>query len=131
MRYLHQGCRKRRTIMPAPARSLEVGASSFPWKPLVVTLVVFGVSRLLFFYSGIRFAAWTLNWMPHYIDPYLLKHDLLRSVYYLHIQPPLFNLFLGGVLKLFPNHERLAFHSIYLLLGVMLSSSLLLLMMRL
>jgi len=35
-----------------------------------------------------------------YLDVALLKGDLLRSLYYLHAQPPLFNLFLGLVLKL-------------------------------
>ena len=35
-----------------------------------------------------------------YLDPLLLKSDLLKSLFYLHSQPPIFNLFLGIVLKL-------------------------------
>jgi 4-amino-4-deoxy-L-arabinose transferase-like glycosyltransferase len=58
-----------------------------------------------------------------FIDPNLLMNKLFQSIYYLHIQPPLFNLFLGIVLKLFPNNYTLAFNLIYLICGLILAIS--------
>jgi hypothetical protein len=66
-----------------------------------------------------------------FLDPALLKSDLIESLYYLHIQPPLFNLFLGVILKVFPNGETVAFTWVYLMLGLVLHVSLFLLMTRL
>ncbi len=43
---------------------------------------------------------------------------MLESVWYLHTQPPLFNLGLGVVLKLFPSHYGAAFHTVFLALGL-------------
>jgi hypothetical protein len=43
-----------------------------------------------------------LTYYWQYADPKLLREDLLRTLFYLHSQPPLFNLYLGIVLKLFP-----------------------------
>ena len=37
--------------------------------------------------------------MWHFIDVEYLKKDLLKSLYYFHYQPPVFNLFLGLILK--------------------------------
>ena len=70
--------------------------------PLLLTSV-FILSRLLFHAMGVRFDASGIDWYWQYLDMELLKSDLLRSVYYQHSQPPGFNLFLGIVLKLFPN----------------------------
>lgn len=97
---------------------------------LVLVIISFILSRLLYFLGGIRFNAETFN-MPQLLAPELLKNNLLQSIYYLHIQPPLFNLFLGSILKLFPDGNILAFHSIYLILGLMLVISIFLIMTRL
>jgi hypothetical protein len=91
----------------------------------------FVVSRLLFHKAGIRFDMTPLEYYWQYMDPPLLKTRLLESVYYLHIQPPLFNLFLGVVLKCFPGHEMLAFSLIYEALGMTLLLSMFNLMRRL
>ena len=40
---------------------------------LILIFIVFFASRLIFFLSGIRFDARTLNWWWHFIDPVLLK----------------------------------------------------------
>ncbi len=76
--------------------------------------VVFFASRLVFFALGVRFDMTPLVEYWQYLDPRLLEDDLLRSVFYLHSQPPLFNLFLGSVLKLFPVSPQHAFHGFYL-----------------
>jgi hypothetical protein len=81
---------------------------------------VFIVSRLWYYRLGVRFDASPLGEYLQYVDPGLLRHSLLESVFYLHGQPPLFNLFLGVVLKLFPTGYPAAFAAIYLALGLAL-----------
>jgi hypothetical protein len=50
---------------------------------------------------GMRLPAGDLENAWHLLDAELLRHDLLRSVFYLHAQPPLLNLVVGTALKLF------------------------------
>jgi hypothetical protein len=68
----------------------------------VIILAVFIASRLIFSFMGGAFVATPLAFAMQYLDPVLLKDDLLHSLFYLHSQPPLFNLMLGLVLKLSP-----------------------------
>lgn len=97
--------------------------------PLVA--LVFVCSRAVYIgLLGVRFGVEPLSNYIQYLDPELLRHDLLRSVFYLHFQPPLFNLFLGGVLKLFPEQYPLAFQVIYLAMGLALSVVLYLLLKK-
>ncbi len=70
------------------------------WTGCGVVCALFVVSRALFHHAGIRFDASPLSWYWQYLDPELLRHDLLESVWYQHFQPPLFNLYLGVLLKL-------------------------------
>ncbi len=92
---------------------------------------LFGFAHLFYYLLGVRFDAAPLDWYWQYIDPALLKQELLVSVYYLHSQPPLFNLFLGAILKAFPGHYSLAFQVLYLLVGWALFVSLFWLQVRL
>ena len=69
----------------------------------VIIVLVFIVSRLIFIFNGGDFVAKPLDFAMQYLDPLLLKSDLLKSLFYLHSQPPIFNLFLGIVLKLSSN----------------------------
>jgi hypothetical protein len=68
----------------------------------LVILSVFILSRLAFYLQGGAFIATPLAFAMQYLDPALLKTDLLQSLFYLHSQPPLFNLMLGLVLKMSP-----------------------------
>ncbi len=77
-------------------------------------VLVFAASELLASLLGIRFAWETLGTLYQYLDPEILRGDLARGLYNLHAQPPLFNLALGVVLKLFPDSFALVFS---LLLG--------------
>ena len=110
--------RERRLNEPPPGRLLAGGA------------IAFAAAHAVFFAAGLRYhdkldACW------EYVDPQLLTTRLLESLFYLHAQPPLFNLFLGVVLKLFPGHYLVALNALYLLAGLGLYLSLLLLMRRL
>jgi len=63
-------------------------------------LSAFLLSRSLFYFCGLRFDLRPLATSWHVLDPALLQHKLLESLVYMHGQPPLYNLFLGLVLKL-------------------------------
>jgi hypothetical protein len=89
--------------------------------PVGILVVVFGASRLLYTtrgpgvggfsfrgglaaqaraaLSGEKLEVGTLERGMPLLDPRLLQEDLWRSLYYLHSQPPLFNLFVAGLLR--------------------------------
>ncbi|MGN8157705.1 hypothetical protein ACS8YF_03405 [Salinisphaera sp. SWV1] len=58
------------------------------------------VSRIAAYLAGVRFDLSPLATSWQILDPVLLRHDLLTSLRYMPGQPPLYNLLLGGVLKL-------------------------------
>lgn len=68
----------------------------------LVIVLVFILSRIMFSLKGGCFLATPLLFAKQYLDPLLLENDLLRSLFYLHSQPPLFNFFLGAILKVSP-----------------------------
>ena len=81
--------------------------------------------------AGVRFDANTLESFYQYIDPLLLKERLLESLFYLHSQPPLFNLELGLTLKAFPERFALAMHVQFLLWGLLATIALYVLLVQL
>lgn len=81
-------------------------------------IAVFAAIHGLYYSLGVRFDERPLDSFWQYLDPALLRVDLLRSLFYLHSQPPLFNLFLGVVLKLFPEGHALAFEAAFLAAGL-------------
>jgi hypothetical protein len=80
--------------------------------------MVFAVSRLGYYLLGVRFDARPVLHYYQFADPELLKHRLFESLFFLHVQPPGWNLYTGAVLKFFPSSYPEAFHVIYLLLGL-------------
>ena len=82
--------------------------------------VLFIFSHMIYFIIGVRFDDSPLREFWQYLDPELLRNKLLESCFYLHSQPPLFNLFLGIILKLFPGNEKFVFQIIYLAYGLTL-----------
>jgi len=72
---------------------------------------------------GVRFDASTFTYFWQLLDSEVLRTDLLRAVFYLHAQPPLFNLFVGSVLKLPPEAASIAFTVVYaaMSLGLLLA----------
>jgi hypothetical protein len=74
----------------------------FRYGPELILLLAFAATRLaarLVF--GLRFDADVRHYW-HVLDYPLLANDLLRSLFYLHDQPPLYNLAIGAVLKWVP-----------------------------
>jgi hypothetical protein len=80
--------------------------------------MVFAVSRLGYYLLGVRFDARPVLHYYQFADPELLKHRLFESLFYLHVQPPGWNLYTGAVLKFFPTSYPEVFHVIYWLLGL-------------
>ncbi|MFM8409055.1 MAG: hypothetical protein ACKOCT_02170 [Alphaproteobacteria bacterium] len=67
-----------------------------------VLAVVFVASRIFVDrVLGLHFDPSALVWCMQFLDPVLLRDDLARSLWWLHAQPPLFNLFLGLGVKAF------------------------------
>lgn len=79
----------------------------------------FAAVHALYFIAGVRFDRGTLVEVMHFLDAELLRDRLLESVWYLHIQPPLLNLFTGLILKVTPE-SALLFHAIFLACGFLL-----------
>jgi hypothetical protein len=69
--------------------------------PGVGTLSIRGplAARVARVWAGQNFETSTLERGMPLIDEALLRHDLKRSLYYLHSQPPLFNLLVAAVLR--------------------------------
>ncbi|UCH79263.1 MAG: hypothetical protein JSU81_04750 [Candidatus Coatesbacteria bacterium] len=94
-------------------------------------LGVFAAAHLVYYILGIRFDDTSLLWYWQFLDPELLRDRLLESVFYLHSQPPLFNLFLGAALKVSAGQPRAVFHGAFVAFGVTLYLSLFWLQVRL
>jgi len=118
--------RHRKNLLRTKART----AATQNWY-LIGLVALFGLSRLIFRLLGIKFDASSLNWFWQFIDPQLLKSDFGRSILYLHSQPPAMNIFLGIILRLFPNWETNGFWLCYLGLGIILTLCLYLLLRNL
>src|SRR4030042_3715666 len=87
----------------------------------IIIIALFIISRVIYWIVGVRFDSSTLNWFFQYLDPQQLLHNLLPSIYYLHIQPPLFNLLLGIVLKISRGPGPIIFSIIFMLCGLTLA----------
>jgi len=77
---------------PAKVRSVD----------LLIILLVYIASQAFYWAAGWKFDHSLLYFTMHLLDPELLRTRLLESLWYMHMQPPLFNLFTGWGLKLFP-----------------------------
>jgi hypothetical protein len=94
---------------------------------LLGVTAVFFISRYLYDLAGIRYDGNTYLGYWQFIDPFLMRTDLWRSVYYLHSQPPLLNLFTGLVLQAFPANHTEVFHILFFVCGSILTISIYLL----
>ena len=86
---------------------------------------LFVLSRLGYYWGlGVRFNDYPLRVYWQFLAPRLLRTRLLESLLYLHSQPPLFNLYLGAVLKLGGPRPAPLLHAVSLAcgLGVLLVS---------
>ena len=94
------------------------GTALWPIATLVTTFVV---SRVLAIKCGTSFDVSTIGTFMQFLDPQLLLRDPLRSVWLLHSQPPLFNLYLALGLAFGPDGALPFFAATYLGAGLLLA----------
>jgi hypothetical protein len=92
------------------------------WFALLIGIFI--LSRITIFALGVRFDMAYFEKAWQFIDPTLLKNNLAQSVWYLHSQPPLFNLLMGTVLKIAPTQFTVIFQGIFYLAGLTLTITL-------
>jgi len=91
---------------------------------IAIIAVAFVISRLAYATAGIRFdySALTprvpsqVQWQL--LDLRLLRHDLISSIWYLHSQPPLYNVFCGILLHLPTGAQQPVAAAVFLALGM-------------
>jgi hypothetical protein len=87
---------------------------------LIVVLATFVVSRVVIWSTGGHFRVGYLRWGIQLLDWTQLGAHPFESVYHLHTQPPLFNLFVGIVLRWSPFAAGLSFQVLYVLFALVM-----------
>lgn len=98
---------------------------------LLAVVSAFVVSRIIAYAAGVRFDVAPLHVFHQYLDPMLLADDLARSLWYLHTQPPLFNLLLGVLIKLDSSAIHITAWILWLICGATITVGLYRLMVEL
>ena len=98
---------------------------------LLIVAAIAAAIEAVYWRAGLQFDASWLDWAWQFLDPIILRRDLLRGLFYLHTQPPGFNLLLGVVLHLAGRDAPQAFHVIYAACGLALAVGVFVLMRRL
>ena len=71
--------------------------------------------------AGVRFDTSTRSYMWQYLDPSVLRDSPIKSLWYLHAQPPLFNAFLWLAESVSPFGLGASAHVVFLALGLALT----------
>ncbi len=108
--------------MIATGRHRPRGVLADRW--LLAVIAMFLLSRSAAMAAGVRFDASPLGYFLQYLDPHLLRARLGESLWYLHSQPPLFNLLLGVVLKLAPDDYPTLLSVLWMAAGLLLAIAL-------
>ena len=84
-------------------------------------IILFLITRV-FLFTGFPFSMNSLDMGMQMMDPDVLQGDLLNGLFYNHTQPPLFNAFVGMVLKATPDRvsAHMVFSFIYGTIGIFL-----------
>lgn len=91
-------------------------------KSLLLLLLLFAASRAVLYHVRPFFYDEPLQSFMQFLDPEILRSDLLQGLLHMHSQPPLFNLLLGLVLKGAPQgYDLIVFASMYFILGAMVA----------
>ena len=98
---------------------------------LVLALVYVGSRVWARGIAGVAFDDNPLLWFWQYVDPALLAGDALRSIFYQHAQPPLWNLYLAGVTKTCGEAAATCFSITFFGFGAALHAALFALVLRL
>ncbi len=88
----------------------------FSQKDVKLIILIFILSRIIFRLFHVEFGYDALYRYWQYLDVETLRHNLLEGVWYDHAQPPLFNLFLGLILKISGGSSFFVFSLIFKLI---------------
>lgn len=91
--------------------------------PPIFVVLTYVLSRWFYLRAGLHFDNTPPRYYYQFIDPELLKHRLLESLWYLHGQPPLFNLLTGLLYQFFSPQSRI-YQLLFLVLGLAIALSL-------
>jgi hypothetical protein len=97
--------------------------TTFGWAR-ATPLVVYGLTRVGFWLNGGGFSTALLGQAFQLLDPSWLAANPLGSAWRLHMQPPLFNLFVGIVLRWSPLDAAFTFQVVYVLCGLVMIAAL-------
>lgn len=97
----------------------------------VCVVGAFVVSRIAYFTVGIRFDPSPIDYFAQLLDRELLRDRLAESLFYLHAQPPLYNLLVGLALKLAPRHPEAVLAPVFLAASLYAGLALYALMLKL
>lgn len=89
-------------------------------RPVAVVLGVLAVSRVWYWSHGLRFDVGFVDSAMQVADYDLLERAPLTTTWFLHIQPPLFNLFVGLGANAFGSVAGFGFQLLYLLATVVM-----------
>jgi hypothetical protein len=91
-------------------------------KALLFLFFLFIFSKLLiYFVLEFEFTYYLKGYLVQYLDPELLKTDLVGSIFYLHSQPPLFNFFIGLIENIIPTYAEQFWLIVFLIIGLFTS----------
>lgn len=88
------------------------------------------LSRIAYCAAGVRFDAYPLKSVIQLEPEHLLQHDLLRTLWNLHAQPPAFNAFVGLLLHV-PGNHAWVFGTAFVAMGLALTLTMFALMLEL
>jgi len=74
-------------------------------KIFLFSIFLFFLIRIFFFQKGLNFNSFGF-WQIANLN--LLKEDLIKTIYYFHYQPPLWNMLIGSIIKMTGQSEDLA-----------------------
>jgi hypothetical protein len=78
----------------------------------------FLLSRLIYYWAGVRFQTKIVWNNFQFIDVALFRDRMWESLYYFHMQPPLMNAITGILVKSLPESYPLAMHILYMAIGL-------------
>jgi hypothetical protein len=109
---------------------------SGPWstpasRGALFVAITFAASRLVYHACGVRFDWSTIGYFSQLVDPTLLRSHLGQSLFYLHAQPPLYNLLTGIVLKVAPQAPGAVLWPLFLACGLYTGLCLYVILLRL
>ncbi len=87
------------------------------WLPGIIIGVAFVASRVVSRWWGVRYDPTLLHHAWQLLDAELLDDHLWESAWYLHMQPPLFNIFVGGLLDLSPLTDATTLEAVWVAMG--------------